>query len=104
MVNTNTGLHSTRTVPTCPTCRRDLGFVCSWSYRGLWGYDEVDTYECPDHGPLFVKRQRAAGLVPIKSRDQGHRHRDRDSFVMAPRKPTPTPGTDTVAVPEPDSD
>jgi hypothetical protein len=36
-------------VPICPDCQSDLSFVGSWSFRGLWGYNEVRTYECPAH-------------------------------------------------------
>lgn len=43
--------------PLCPDCRNDLTFVASWTFRGLWGYKEVHTYECATHGPLFVSAE-----------------------------------------------
>src|SRR5689334_12377515 len=33
-------------VPTCPDCEKELTFLCTWTFRGLWGYEEVRTYEC----------------------------------------------------------
>ena len=39
----------------CPHCQRDLSFVASWTFRGLWGYNEVRTFECPEHGPDFCQ-------------------------------------------------
>jgi hypothetical protein len=38
----------------CPDCGRALTFVASRSHRGLWGYTQVQTYECSAHGPFFV--------------------------------------------------
>ena len=89
-------------VPICPGCGRDLSFVASWTFRGLWGYNEVRTYECPEHGPIFVRPELAAGQgldkVPEKGQDSG----DRDSLVSAPRKPTPPLDANAIAIPEPD--
>ena len=89
--------------PICPHCRRDLSFLCSWTFRGLWGYDEVLTYECPDHGPVFVSPKTAVEHGADKRPDKGPDHGDRDSLVAAPRKPTPTLNADAIAIPEPDS-
>lgn len=104
MANRNIGLTSNRNPPTCPHCQRKPSFVCSWSYRGLWGYNEVDTYECPEHGPIFVNPPTLAVSVPLKRRDSGRNYGDRDSLVWAPRRPTPTLSSDAVAMPEPDAD
>jgi hypothetical protein len=87
-------------IPICPDCQRDLSFVGSWTFRGLWGYNEIRTYECPAHGPIFVNPQIPIGRGPAKGRDNG----DRDSLISAPRKPTPTLNADAIAIPEPDSD
>ena len=89
--------------PTCPHCHRDLSFVGSWTYRGLWGFNEVRTYECPEHGPIFVSPEIAAGHGPVKQPDNWPDYGDRNSRVSAPRKPTPTLNADSIAVPEPDS-
>jgi hypothetical protein len=92
----------TNGVPICPHCQRDLSFLGSWTYRGLWGYNEVRTYECPEHGPIFVRPQVAAGRGPDKQPDRGPDN-GRDSLVSAPRKPAPTLNADAIAIPEPDS-
>jgi hypothetical protein len=89
-------------VPICLDCQRDLSFVGAWTVRGLWGYDEVRTYECPEHGPIFVSPQTAVGHGPEKSPDTRRDHGDRDSLISAPRKPSPAPNADAIAIPEPD--
>jgi hypothetical protein len=89
-------------VPICPDCRRDLSFLGSWTYRGLWGYIEVRTFECPEHGPIFVGPQTAVGFGPAKRPVTGPDTGDRDSLVSAPRKPTPPLNADAIAIPEPD--
>ena len=75
----------------------------SWSFRGLWGYDEVRTYECPAHGPIFVKPQASVGHAPDEKADRSPDNGDRDSLISAPRKPTPRLNADAIAIPEPDS-
>ena len=91
-------------VPICPDCQGDLSFVGSWTFRGLWGYNEVRTYECPTHGPIFIGPQLSIGHgadnAPQKAPDNG----DRDSLISARRKPTPTLNADAIAIPELDSD
>jgi hypothetical protein len=87
-------------VPVCPDCQSDLSFVGSWSFRDLWGYTEVQTYECPTHGPIFVSPEISIAHGPDKAAASG----DRDSLIPVPRKPTPTLNADSIAVPEPDSD
>jgi hypothetical protein len=94
----------THTVPTCPHCRRDPIFVCSWTYRGRWGYNEVHTYECSVHGPIFVGPERAVGRAVAQRSQIDLDDRDRDAFVSASRKPTPTLNANAIAIPEPDSD
>jgi len=90
-------------VPICPDCQTDLTFLGSWAFRGLWGYTEVHTYECPAHGPIFVSPQISVGHGPDKGLDRGPENGDRDSLILAPRKPTPTLNVDAMAIPEPDS-
>ena len=94
----------TNDVPICPDCQRSLSFVGSWTFRGLWGYNEVRTYECPEHGPIFVSPQLAIWHAPDKEPDNRPDDGDRESLISAPRKPTPTLNTDATAIPEPDSD
>jgi hypothetical protein len=77
--------------------------VGSWTFRGLWGYDEVRTYECPTHGPIFINPQISIGHGPDKRRDKSPNDDDRDSLILAPRKPTPTLNAGAIAIPEPDS-
>ena len=89
---------------TCPDCQRELSFLCSWTFRGLWGYNEARTYECPTHGPIFVNPQISGGHHPEKGLQKGPDNGDRDSMIFAPRKPTPTLNADAIAIPEPDSD
>jgi hypothetical protein len=89
-------------LPMCPHCQRTLTLVASWTFRGLWGYNEVRTYECPEHGPIFVSPQAAVEYVPDKRLDKGSDDGDRDSLVPAPRKPAPTLNADAIAIPEPD--
>jgi hypothetical protein len=89
--------------PMCPDCQRDLSFVASWTVRGLWGYKEVRTYECPMHGPIFVGPEISVVHGPRKSPDNGPDSGDRDSLISAPRKPTPTLNADSIAIPEPGS-
>jgi hypothetical protein len=90
-------------VPICPDCQRDLSFVGSWTFRGLWGYNEVRTYECPTHGPIFIKPQISIGHGADKGPDKSPDNGDRDSLIWAPRKPRPTLNADAIAIPEPDS-
>lgn len=54
-------------VPICPDCQRDLSFVGSWTFRGLWGYNEVRTYECPTHGPIFINHKYQSDMVQTKA-------------------------------------
>jgi hypothetical protein len=91
-------------VPKCPDCQSDLSFVAAWTFRGLWGYNEVRTYECPTHGPIFVSPQISVGPSPGNRLDTGPQDGDRDSLISARRKPTPTINADAIAIPEPDSD
>jgi hypothetical protein len=78
--------------------------VCTWTRQGLWGYEEVRTYECPRHGPIFIGPQtsieKMSEALPPNAPDDG----DRDSLVSAPRKPSPTLDVNSIAVPEPDQD
>jgi hypothetical protein len=90
-------------LPTCSHCQRALTFVASWTFRGLWGYEEVRTYECPEHGPIFITPRTALGHGSEKSADSPPDNGDRDSMVSVPRKPTPTLNADAIAVLEPDS-
>jgi hypothetical protein len=91
-------------VPMCPDCQSDLAFVCAWTFRGRWGYDEVRTYECPTHGPIFLTAERSIGVQPDKeTADKAPDDSDRDSLIPARRKPTPTLNAGAVAAPEPDS-
>src|SRR5437868_3697236 len=88
----------------CPDCQGDLSFVSAWSFRGSWGYNEVRTYECPTHGPIFISPQVSVGHRPTQGLDTSQDDGDRDSLISAPRKPTPLLDADTIAIPEPDSD
>jgi hypothetical protein len=91
-------------MPICPDCQSDLAFVCSWTFRGLWGYDEVRTYECPTHGPIFLTAENSIGVEPGKPvADKAADDSDRDSLTPVLRKPTPTLNAGAVAAPEPDS-
>jgi hypothetical protein len=93
----------TNDVPMCPHCRRDPSFLAAWTFRGLWGFNEVRTYECSEHGPIFVSPRTAVGS-PDRRPDKGPDNSNRDSLVPAPRKPTPTLDADAIAIPEPESD
>lgn len=90
--------------PICPDCQSDLSFVASWTFRGLWGYNEVRTYECPEHGPIFVSPQESVGHGPDNTPERGPDNGDGDALIPAPRKPTPPLNADTIAVPEPSVD
>jgi hypothetical protein len=87
----------------CPECQGDLSFSGSWSFRDLWGYTEVRTYECPAHGPIFISRQTSVRHGLDKHPDNVPDNDDRDSLIPAPRKPSPTLDAGAVAIPEPDS-
>ena len=88
----------------CPDCQSDLAFVCSWTFRGLWGYNEVRTYECSTHGPIFLTAESSIAVESDKGvADKAADDNDRDSLIPASRKPTPTLNAGGVAVPEPDS-
>ena len=89
-------------MPICPDCQSDLTFVASWTYRGLWGYNEVSTYECLSHGPIFIRSETAVEVTSRGSLDIPPEQGDRDSLTPARRKPTPTSNADAVAMPEPD--
>jgi hypothetical protein len=90
-------------VAICPDCQGGLSFVGSWSFRDLWGYSEVRTFECLTHGPIFVSQQTSVEHGPNKGPDNSPANGDRDSLVGAPRKPMPTLNADAIAISEPDS-
>ena len=89
-------------VPICPDCQGDLTFVCSWPSRGAWGYDEVRTYECPTHGPIFIIPEISVGPEPARAKGKAPDEGDRDSLIPTRRKPTPVLNADAIAVPEPE--
>lgn len=68
----------------------------------MWGYDEIRTYECSTHGPIFISSEGAATREPSNNLDKPGHDGDQDSGVPARRKPTPVLNADAVAVPEPD--
>jgi hypothetical protein len=89
--------------PRCPDCGSDLTFVASWTFRGLWGYNEVHTWDCATHGPLFISEDSITGWISPTfgpSLDDG----DRESRIPARRRPKPTLKSGAIAVAEPDSD
>jgi hypothetical protein len=91
-------------VPVCPDCQSELVFVGSWTYRGLWGYNEVRTYECATHGPIFLTPESSVAVEPNTApADTTPDDSDRDSLIPAPRKPAPMLNAGAVEVPEPDS-
>ena len=90
--------------PVCPDCQSDLAFVGSWTFRGLWGYNEVHTYECSTHGPIFITPEISIAVEPSQRPRQSPDDGDRDSLISARRRPTPTLNCDAIALPEPDSD
>jgi hypothetical protein len=92
-------------MPKCHECQGELSFVCSWTFRGRWGYDEVLTFECPAHGPIFVSPRtpmEQSSEERAESAPDSDNRGDRDSLVSAPRKPTPTLDADAIAIPEPE--
>jgi hypothetical protein len=91
-------------VPVCPHCQSKPTFVGSWTFRGLWGYNEVHTYECDAHGPLFVPWQVEKRVEASHRTGQRPDDGDRDSLIAARRRPTPTLNSAATALPEPDSD
>src|SRR5688572_22619706 len=93
-----------KAVPVCPDCDSEPTFVSSWTFRGLWGYIEVRTYECPAHGPIFITPELPIGAGPHQGRDTAPDAADRDSLIPARRKPSPTLDSGAIALPEPDSD
>ena len=91
-------------VPMCPDCQCELTYVCSWTFRGLWGYKEVHTYECATHGPCFITPQIASTVDASEKPGQRPDDGDRDSLIPARRRPAPTLNSDAIALPEPESD
>ena len=89
-------------LPFCPECGSDLAFVTSWTFRDLWGYREVRTYECPSHGPVFITSKPAVGVTSARIADILRDDGDRDPLIPARRKPTPPLNVDAIALPEPD--
>lgn len=89
-------------LPFCPDCGSDLAFLASWTFRDLWGYREVRTYECPSHGPVFITAEPTVGVTPAREPDNSRDHGDRDSPIPVRPKPTPTSNVDAIALPEPD--
>jgi len=90
-------------VPVCPECQSVLAFAGSWTFRDLWGYTEVQTYECRTHGPIFVTPETSRRLGPHKGPDRRPDDSDRDSLTPVRRKPRPPLDADAIALPEPDS-
>jgi hypothetical protein len=93
-----------RSVAMCPDCQGELTYVCSWTVRGLWGYNEVHTYECATHGPCFIGPQIAPTVEASQTLGQRPDDGDRDSLIPARRRPAPTLNADAIALPEPESD
>ena len=91
-------------VPICPDCQADLAFVCSWPSHGPWGYQEIRTYECAAHGPVFIGPETAVPIAPSeRTRHASDEDGDRwTPLVSVPRKPAPSLDTAVSAVPEPD--
>jgi hypothetical protein len=92
----------TNPLPKCPDCEKGLSFVAAWSVRGVWGYTEVRTYECPVHGPIFVRPETPVESGPATAPPEGPDGGNRDSWVTSRRKPKPTLNADSIAIPEPD--
>jgi hypothetical protein len=88
-------------VPAKCECGKDLTFIASWTFRGLWGFTDVRTYECAEHGPVFFGPQTVVGRAAEPSGTHPP-NGDRDSLVVAPRNPRPPLRSDAVAAPEPD--
>src|SRR5262245_40490699 len=86
----------------CPECQRKLGLLCSWTFRGAWGFNEVRTYEGAEHGPIFLTPEARVQEPPMRELQKGSDYGERDSPVLAPRKPAPGLNTDAIAIPEPD--
>ena len=87
----------------CAECQSTLTFVASWTFRGLWGYDEVHTYECATHGPVFITPRIAAATDARQRTGQSPDNGDRDALIPARRRPTPALNAGAVALPEPES-
>ena len=87
----------------CAGCQSDLTFVASWTFRGLWGYDEVYTYECATHGPVFITPPIATVTDARQRTGQGPDDGDRDALIPARRRPAPRFNAGAVALPEPNS-
>jgi len=71
--------------------------------HGAWGgrrfHAEIDVFDCPDHGAIFVTREGITGPGPNGASPDGADDLPRP----APRNPSPTPRSDAVSLPEPDS-
>ena len=89
----------------CPDCQRPLRFVASWTFRGLWGFNEVRTFQCAEHGPVFVNASPQVSRPHTfgKRRSNVPENGDRDSLLPVPRTPKPTLNSGAIAIPEPDS-
>ena len=89
----------------CPDCQKPLRFVASWTFRGLWGFNEVRTYECAEHGPVFVNAspQESSPHTFQKPQINAPESGERDSLLPVPRAPKPTLNSGAIAIPEPDS-
>lgn len=93
-------------LPGCPDCDANLTLVSTWPSPGLWGYHQVQVYECPTHGPIFVSPDAVVeqgawwGRPYVPPPDDG----DRDARVPATRKPVPVLDADAIALPEPEPD
>ena len=88
----------------CPVCGNDVALVASWTFRGLWGYNEVHTHECATHGPFFVKAEDPIKRGVSEMRGQSPDGGDRESLIPARRGPKPILKSGATAVAEPDSD
>ena len=88
----------------CPDCGSGLTFVASWTFRSVWGYNEVHTYECATHGPLFVSAEGPIECGVGKTPGHSPEGNDRDSLIPARRGQKPILGSGAMAVDEPDSD
>ena len=81
-----------------------MTFVASWTVRGLWGYKDVQTWECPAHGPLFINAEDPVKRGACQTLGHGLDDGDRESLIPARRRPKPTLKSGAIAVAEPDSD
>ena len=85
---------------TCPVCKGPLRSVEHGAWGGRRFHAELEVFDCPQHGAIYLTREGVPGPGPNGTASAGADDLPRP----VPRRPSPAPRSGAVSLPEPDSD